>query len=57
MYELAKSPGEGDWGEFGEWSETCGPYEAICGIRTKVEEHQYGLDDTALNDVIVYCCA
>uniref|UniRef100_A0A8C3A7W6 Uncharacterized protein n=1 Tax=Cyclopterus lumpus TaxID=8103 RepID=A0A8C3A7W6_CYCLU len=29
----------------------------ICGIETKVEEYQYGLDDSSLNDVRFHCCA
>jgi len=56
QYELARDPGDGEWGEYGEWSESCGANSAICGIRTKVEENQHGLDDTTLNDVIMYCC-
>ncbi|XP_050948886.1 vitelline membrane outer layer protein 1-like isoform X1 [Labeo rohita] len=43
------------WGFWGGWSGTC-QGKWICGIRTKVEEPQGIGDDTALNDVIMYCC-
>ncbi|KAL6109630.1 uncharacterized protein ACO6RY_12713 [Pungitius sinensis] len=44
------------WGEYGLWSEECAG-GGICGIETKVEEYQYGLDDSSLNDVRFHCCA
>ncbi|XP_056300207.1 vitelline membrane outer layer protein 1 homolog [Pseudoliparis swirei] len=43
------------WGEYGGWSQECGD-GGICGIQTKVEEYQYGLDDSSLNDVRFHCC-
>lgn len=43
------------WGEWGDWSETCGG-TGICGIETMVEEPQGVADDTALNDLRIYCC-
>ncbi|KTG06959.1 hypothetical protein cypCar_00020876 [Cyprinus carpio] len=43
------------WGEWGEWSETCGG-KGICGIETMVEQPQGVGDDTALNDMRMYCC-
>ncbi|XP_016120137.1 vitelline membrane outer layer protein 1 homolog [Sinocyclocheilus grahami] len=53
VYEMV---GEGAaWGEWGEWSPTC-QGRGICGIRTRIEEPQGFGDDTALNDVIMYCC-
>uniref|UniRef100_A0A3Q2V6G7 Vitelline membrane outer layer 1 homolog b n=4 Tax=Haplochromini TaxID=319058 RepID=A0A3Q2V6G7_HAPBU len=50
-----EGPGMG-WGEYGHWSEEC-PDGGICGIETKMEEYQYGLDDSTLNDVRFHCCA
>ncbi|KAG5271661.1 hypothetical protein AALO_G00182560 [Alosa alosa] len=44
-----------DWGEYGHWSDTCVD-GGICGIETKMEEHQGGLDDSTLNDVRFHCC-
>ena len=58
-YELTKDrlPGFGIWGEFGAWSDECNFGTAICGIKTRVSELQgmFG-DDTALDDVMFYCC-
>uniref|UniRef100_A0A3B5AFG4 Vitelline membrane outer layer 1 homolog n=2 Tax=Stegastes partitus TaxID=144197 RepID=A0A3B5AFG4_9TELE len=45
-----------DWGEYGHWSEECSG-GGICGIETKMEEYQYALDDSTLNDVRFHCCA
>ncbi|XP_070691838.1 vitelline membrane outer layer protein 1 homolog [Pempheris klunzingeri] len=45
-----------DWGEYGHWSQECLD-GGICGIETKMEEYQYGLDDSTLNDVRFHCCA
>ncbi|XP_051536965.1 vitelline membrane outer layer protein 1-like isoform X2 [Myxocyprinus asiaticus] len=43
------------WGDWGDWSNTC-PGKGICGIKTSIEEPQHSGDDTALNDVMMYCC-
>uniref|UniRef100_A0A665UGQ6 Vitelline membrane outer layer 1 homolog n=1 Tax=Echeneis naucrates TaxID=173247 RepID=A0A665UGQ6_ECHNA len=42
------------WGEYGSWSQVCDG--GICGIETKMEDYQYGLDDSTLNDVRFHCC-
>ncbi|KAJ8354469.1 hypothetical protein SKAU_G00220360 [Synaphobranchus kaupii] len=44
-----------DWGEYGHWSRTCSG-TGICGIETKMEPYQDGLDDSSLNDVRFHCC-
>ncbi|XP_027013405.1 vitelline membrane outer layer protein 1-like [Tachysurus fulvidraco] len=43
------------WGEYGEWSSDC-RNGGICGIQTKMELYQGGLDDSSLNDVRFHCC-
>jgi len=44
--------------EWGDWSglKSCDSNKAVCGIRTKVEPPQGSHDDTALNNVVLYCC-
>ncbi|KAL4224447.1 Vitelline membrane outer layer protein 1 [Mactra antiquata] len=56
-YVLNKPPNHGFWGKWGDLSIPCPEKSAICGIKTKVEKKQpFGVDDTALNDAIFYCC-
>uniref|UniRef100_A0A8C5R8A8 Vitelline membrane outer layer protein 1 homolog n=1 Tax=Leptobrachium leishanense TaxID=445787 RepID=A0A8C5R8A8_9ANUR len=48
---------EGDgllWGSYGAWSASC-PL-GICGLQLRVEENQFGADDTALNNARFQCC-
>uniref|UniRef100_A0A6I8QFH7 Vitelline membrane outer layer protein 1 homolog n=1 Tax=Xenopus tropicalis TaxID=8364 RepID=A0A6I8QFH7_XENTR len=44
-----------NWGPYGPWSQSC--HYGICGIKTRVEEKQGGLDDTGLNDAQLFCCS
>ncbi|XP_056113740.1 vitelline membrane outer layer protein 1-like [Rhinichthys klamathensis goyatoka] len=49
---------EGDstnWGDWGDWSPIC-MGRGICGLSTRIEKPQGRGDDTALNDVIMFCC-
>lgn len=43
------------WGDWGDWSNKC-QGKGICGIMTMVEEPQGIGDDTALNNVLMFCC-
>ncbi|NXH20926.1 VMO1 protein, partial [Bucco capensis] len=43
-------------GTWGNWSQPCPRPGGVCGLRTLVEPHQRGGDDTALNSVIFFCC-
>ncbi|XP_043090322.1 vitelline membrane outer layer protein 1-like isoform X2 [Puntigrus tetrazona] len=45
------------WGDWGDWSNMC-EGKGICGIKTRVEEpHGTWGDDTALNDMRMFCCS
>ncbi|XP_003965780.2 vitelline membrane outer layer protein 1 isoform X1 [Takifugu rubripes] len=52
---MLEGPGM-SWGEYGQWSQECQD-GGICGIESKMEAYQYGLDDSTLNDVRFHCCS
>lgn len=46
----------GRFGYYGRWSSAC-RNGAICGLKTRMENYKgVFYDDTALNDVLFYCC-
>ncbi|NXS27727.1 VMO1 protein, partial [Pomatostomus ruficeps] len=49
----------GPQGSWGSWSLPCPTSAGVCGLRTRLEppQHSGGGDDTALNDLDLYCCA
>ena len=56
LNERKMGNGNGHWGTYGGWSNTCARNTAVCGIRTKIEGPQGRGDDTALNSIQLYCC-
>ncbi|XP_077077469.1 vitelline membrane outer layer protein 1-like isoform X2 [Siphateles boraxobius] len=44
-----------NWGDWGNWSPKC-KGTGICGIQTRIEDPRGIRDDTALNDVRMFCC-
>uniref|UniRef100_A0A8B9CC90 Vitelline membrane outer layer 1 homolog n=1 Tax=Anser brachyrhynchus TaxID=132585 RepID=A0A8B9CC90_9AVES len=52
--QVLQGPGS-VWGQWGGWSHQCP--KAVCGIQTR-QEPAWGLkrDDTALNDLRLFCC-
>uniref|UniRef100_A0A672S719 Vitelline membrane outer layer protein 1 homolog n=1 Tax=Sinocyclocheilus grahami TaxID=75366 RepID=A0A672S719_SINGR len=59
MFKCSGGPllqGDGTrWGDWGRWSQTC-EGKGICGIKTRLEKPRGQGDDTALNDVRMFCC-
>ena len=47
---------EGSWGVWAD-SLACGSGEAICGLRIRLESDQGSGDDSAMNGIIIHCCA
>uniref|UniRef100_A0A8D2P522 Uncharacterized protein n=1 Tax=Zosterops lateralis melanops TaxID=1220523 RepID=A0A8D2P522_ZOSLA len=43
------------WGEWGAWSRSCGSSCRVCGIRTRVDLHNF-FDTSGLTDLRLYCC-
>ncbi|XP_003416922.2 vitelline membrane outer layer protein 1 homolog isoform X2 [Loxodonta africana] len=43
------------WGEFGDWSDPCP--KGVCGLQTKIQLPRGLGDDTALNDLRLFCCS
>ena len=44
------------WGSIQLWSGSCPLNSAVCGLKTKVQRAKEGADNTALNNVEMYCC-
>lgn len=42
------------WGDYGDWSDSC--VKGVCGLQTKIQKPRGPRDDTALNDVRIFCC-
>uniref|UniRef100_A0A2K6R441 Vitelline membrane outer layer 1 homolog n=1 Tax=Rhinopithecus roxellana TaxID=61622 RepID=A0A2K6R441_RHIRO len=42
------------WGDFGDWSDPCP--KGVCGLQTNIQGPRGFSDDTALNDVRLFCC-
>ncbi|XP_059125452.1 vitelline membrane outer layer protein 1 homolog [Peromyscus eremicus] len=42
------------WGDYGDWSNSCA--KGVCGLQTKIQKPRGPRDDTALNDVRIFCC-
>lgn len=42
------------WGDYGDWSNSCS--KGVCGLQTKIQKPRGLRDDSALNDVRMFCC-
>ncbi|NWI48570.1 VMO1 protein, partial [Picathartes gymnocephalus] len=43
-------------GTWGDWSPRCPRSWGVCGIQSRLQPPQDGGDETALNDLKLYCC-
>ena len=56
-YESELSADNGrKWGTWGKWSPSCPNKSGVCSLKIKFESWAGPGDDTALNDVKMYCC-
>ena len=55
--EIAVPPEHGNWGKYGSWSQDCPPGSAVCGMATSIEPDQGSGDNTALDDLKLFCCS
>jgi hypothetical protein len=55
-FAALKTNNGGPWGAWGCWSDVCSD-TGICGIETRIETDKTSGDETALNDVRMYCCS
>ncbi|VDI72452.1 Hypothetical predicted protein [Mytilus galloprovincialis] len=55
VVDLSYPPGIGQYGTYGEWSDSFSVNSAMCGLQTKIEADQGQVDDNSLNDVNFFC--
>lgn len=49
-------PNGGKWGDWSKDYKVCPGNSRVCGLSLKIEARQGGGDDTAVNDVALFCC-
>ena len=55
-YSSSMDSDEMSWYPRYDWTTECDPYTFVCGVSMKIEEKQYGSDDTAVNGIKFMCC-